>query len=151
MCGADGWTPDIVSCDDLAPGLCWPCLMDFLLVLDDLPLVFSDLDVGMTSGLDGAAEAYQELVRALEGFAVGWLDLEHDDCTDLDVWSVASTLREARVSPRMLRPAVLALAAIDYLYSNVDEPELRTFARDVTTASFQARAVIFIPRGEEQP
>lgn len=144
-CGEDGWVPDLVSCDNPLPGLCWPCLMDLMIVLDDVPLELADLDVGIGAGLDGAEAAHQELVRALEAFA-GWLDLEHDEYSDIEVWTLASELKARRVPPGMLRPAVLALAAIDFLRPNVAEPELRVFALDITRASVRARAVIFIPR-----
>ena len=147
-CGVDGWIPDVVSCDASEPGLCWPCLSDFFLVLYDVPVQLVDLDVSLAEGVAGAAVAYEELAGALEAFAVGWLDVEHDEWTDLEVWSLASELEEQRaaleVGPlpaRMLRPAVLALAAVKFLYSNVDEPELRGFALDVTTASVRAREV----------
>lgn len=145
----DGMIPDVVDCEDPAPGLCWPCLSDFLIVLGDVPFELADLDVGMASGLDGAAVTYQELASALEAFAVGWLDLEQDDYTDTDIWYLADQVKEACVPPRVLRPAVLALAAIDWLRSNVDEPELRIFARDITTASVRARDVIFIERTDK--
>jgi len=136
-----GMVPDVVDCDDPAPGLCWWCLADFMHVLLDVPLQLRDLDVGLAQGLDGSGAARLELVGALAAFGE-WLELD-----ELPTGREAALLAPWPDPPAVLDPSgVLALvSAVDYLYGNVDEPELRSHARSVTRSSVAARAVIFIP------
>lgn len=140
MQDGDGLVPDLVSCDDPAPGLCWWCLSDLLAVLFDVPCELSDLDVGISRGIPGSAAARRELERALEAFA-GWLEILP---ADLPAGAAAAVLAPTRETP-MGRHAVMAVVVSDHLYANVDELELRGLARDVSAASVRARAVIFIP------
>lgn len=137
---SDGLVPDLVSCDDPAPGLCWWCLADLLHLSADVPYQLRDLEVGTAAGLAGAAAAELELERSLEAFA-RWLRLEPGE---LPTGRHAAALRPWDGPQEMGRHAVIAMVLGDHLYAYADEPELRGLARDVSAASVRARAVIFI-------